>query len=64
MGLFHRKKKENPKELKKLISTIGEKGIAYFKCPYCNTTLRQGYYLTIKVDDIVECPYCGEEIGH
>lgn len=66
MGLFNRKKKpkEKPQDLKRLVSTIDEKNIAYFKCPYCNTTLRQGYYLRIDVSDIKQCTYCGKEIDN
>ena len=64
MGLFGRKKKEKEvtQEEKKLESSINDKGIAFFKCPYCYTTLFQGYYMTVKVEQIKECPYCGGKL--
>lgn len=63
MGLFNFGKKKEKFEIKKLESSIDEKGIARYKCPYCLKTLFEGYYMTVKVEPIEACPHCGKTIA-
>lgn len=63
MGLFgKKKKKEEVVEPLKLVTKVDEKGIVYYKCPSCSTTLFQQYYLSKEVPKVEECPYCGQKV--
>lgn len=63
MGLFgKKKKKEEVVEPMKLVTKVDEKGIVYYKCPSCSTTLFQQYYLSKDLPQVTECQYCGQKV--
>ncbi len=63
MFIFKKKKVSNDTPKKPIYKKNPDKNTYIIICPYCNSELREVYYMNVASVNITSCCYCGKHFA-